>query len=122
MNKEEELQEVTKQLQDLQLKQGDLLARLEVLTRVPNEDTEEGQTSPTQAKVTTRVPAPVVADRQTPESRRAFVVGDIVRILNPRPQQPNTGVVKKIGASKITVETANGTKVQRAPHNIAYQG
>jgi hypothetical protein len=50
--------------------------------------------------------------------QREFVVGDRVRIRNPRLLQANRGRIVKIGKTLITVEARNGTKIVRARKNL----
>jgi hypothetical protein len=52
---------------------------------------------------------------------RDFVIGDRVRIKNPRFLQPTSGTVSKVTAKRITVLAANGTSIVRAPKNITLE-
>jgi hypothetical protein len=52
---------------------------------------------------------------------REFSVGDKVLIKNPNPFQANKGTITKIGKKRITVTTASGSKILRAPKNLALQ-
>jgi hypothetical protein len=52
---------------------------------------------------------------------RDFVIGDRVRIKNPRFLQPTGGTVSKVTAKRITVLAANGTSIVRAPKNITLE-
>ena len=47
-----------------------------------------------------------------------FAVGNQVRIKNPGPQQPDTGVITKISESRITVQGDNGVLVIRVAKNL----
>jgi hypothetical protein len=45
---------------------------------------------------------------------------DRVRIRSPAGYQANRGTIIRIGTSRITVETRNGSKIVRAPHNLIF--
>jgi putative ribosome biogenesis GTPase RsgA len=53
-------------------------------------------------------------------SKRPIVVGDRVRIKNPRRNQPNTGVVDSFTKSGLfaRVKLDNDTVINRAPRNL----
>lgn len=52
------------------------------------------------------------------QGARAFRIGDMVRIKNPNRLQPIRGKVTKISPKRITVTSASGTTVVRAPKNV----
>ena len=99
MNNQQEIEELVEQLRDLQVQQTTVLDRLERLAesrRAPNVPANEAEgTEPIK-----------------------FALGDRVRIRNPRPFQQAVGIITKIGASRITVTTRNGNKIQRAASNL----
>lgn len=90
--KEDEIKKITAALKKIQIQQAVLIERLENITRKSENNTQEGQ--------------------------HEFKIGDRVEILNPGPLQQRVGIVKKIGKSRITVETENGKDVVRAPKNV----
>jgi hypothetical protein len=97
----EDIKDIVEQLQRLQLQQDDLLARLHRASLSPNSG---------QAKTrATRVP---------PDAARAFAIGDNVKVRNPRAFQANIGKIVSIGRSCIIIETSNGSRIIRAPHNF----
>ena len=110
-NSTDEIQELIKQLKDLQLQQTDILARLE-RARAQETDTrvgvDEGTNGPVDHHVT-QIPI---------DEERDFVIGDRVRIVNPNRFQTDKGIITKIGHSRITVQTRSGGKIQRAPKNL----
>jgi hypothetical protein len=89
----EEVKEIVAQLQQLQIRESELLQRLERISEV-----------------------------ETPTVPRVFAIGDLVMIKNPRPFQSNQGKIIKIGigTNRITVQTKNGSKIVRAPFNLAH--
>ena len=100
MNRDQAIQDIVNQLEQLQIQQSDLLQHLGRLSEA--EDNNGGTTAPT-------------ATTQT------FAIGDSVRIRNPGRSQPTTGVIAKIRRSRITVESSNGTKIVLAPRNIVLE-
>jgi dsDNA-specific endonuclease/ATPase MutS2 len=112
-DKKDEIQELVRELQQLQLRQSEILVRLERASRNErntgqNEGANEYARRP-EDKRTTR----------TDESRE-FVIGDKVRVINPGRFQTNRGVIVKIGASRITLRTKSGGNIQRAPKNLIF--
>ena len=97
-----EVQDLITELSRLQLQQTEVIARLERLTETKHRQTR-----------TVSPPRPT-----PPETTREFAIGDRVRITNPRPFQATTGTVRKIGTNRITVRTASGSNITRAPKNL----
>jgi hypothetical protein len=93
MSIDEEVKDIVAQLQRLQIRQTALITRLEEISETQNKN-----------------------DNATQE----FAIGDRVRIKNPRVLQANKGKITRIGESRITVTTTNGTKIVRAPKNLAF--
>jgi hypothetical protein len=89
----DEAKDIVAQLQQLQIRESELLQRLERISEV-----------------------------ETPTAPRVFAIGDLVIIKNPRPFQSNQGKIIKIGigTNRITVQTKNGSKIVRAPFNLAH--
>jgi hypothetical protein len=89
----DEVKDIVAQLQQLQIRESELLQRLERLS-----------------------------EAETPTVPRVFAIGDLVIIKNPRPLQSNQGKIIKIGAgtNRITVQTKNGSKIVRAPFNLVH--
>jgi hypothetical protein len=100
MDNRQEIEGLIEQLKGLQLQQTAVLDRLERLA-----ESERGANVPADAAGGTEPPI-------------EFALGDRVRIKNPRPFQQAVGIITKIGPSRITVTTRNGTKVQRAASNL----
>jgi transcription antitermination factor NusG len=91
MENRNDIQDIVKQLSELQLKQNVLLARLHKAT------TEE---------------------READEKPPAFEIGQTVGIKNPGPFQASKGRITRIGSDRITVTTSSGAKIVRAPKNL----
>ena len=89
-----ELKEIIEQLRQLQVSQTVLLVRLERL--------EGGET----------------ANIPRAPTNRQFIVGDSVRIVNPRIGQSNVGTISRIGPKRITVVDARGRSIVRDPKNL----
>ena len=100
MSNNKEVEELVEQLKDLQLRQTAVLQRLERLTESPR-----GSNAP-------------AAPATNTEPRPDFIIGDRVRITNPRPFQQAVGIVTKISPSRIFIRTKNGAVIQRAPSNV----
>ena len=88
MRNNDDIPDIIRQLDNLQLQQDGLLLRLVELTNPAS-----------------REPRP-------------FVIGDLVRIANPGPSQPTTGRITKIGKERITVTAQSGKKIIRVPKNL----
>ena len=93
MSRDQEIEDIVTQLNNLNIRQASLLARLE---RATNTQTPPANTS------------------------NDFRIGDRVTILNPRRLQQTSGNITKIGATRVTVQTSNGSKISRAPKNLAH--
>jgi transcription antitermination factor NusG len=103
MNNDEEIQNIVSQLKRLQLEQTELITRLEQLNEGNRSAKKERDTKP----------APTI-------TKRLFVIGDHVRILNPRPFQGNSGTIVRIGTEtdRITILAKSGNKIVRSSKNI----
>jgi hypothetical protein len=95
------IKDIVEQLQRLQLQQDDLLARL-----------HRASSSPNSGQATTR------ATRVPPDAAKALVIGDNVKVRNPRASQANRGQTGSIGRSRIIIKTSNGSRIIWAPHNL----
>lgn len=125
----EEIDEILGQLLVLQNAQTDLLGRLAELNvrenqrlaqrierRTQRQEQEERNFDNEQAELEGRPRVP------TPEREpRAFEIGDCVVIKNPKPDQPNKGVIVKKEDPFFVVRTSNGSIVKRAPHNLRFE-
>ena len=89
-----EVRDLIKQIKNLHIQQNVLLDRLE------KAQAKEGATKS--------------------DEPRQFEIGDYVTITNPNLFQANKGTVTKIGPSRVTVTTNNGTKILRAPKNLVF--
>ncbi len=107
MNNDEEIQNIVSQLKRLQLEQTELLTRLEQLN--------EGNSRSAKKESDTK-PAPTI-------TKQLFVIGDHVRILNPRPFQGNSGTIVRIGTKtdRITILAKSGNKIVRSSKNISFE-
>ena len=99
MSKRTEVRDLVLQLQQLNIRQTELIGRLNELTGGRDEET--------------RVPIDT--------EPREFEIGDTVRILNPSRFQANRGVIVRIGANRITVQPPNGSKIVRAAKNLVLE-
>jgi hypothetical protein len=97
-NGQDEIEDIVAQLQSLQIRESELLQRLERLNEAN--------------RITSG----------TPIATRVFAIGDLVRIKNPRPLQAKQGTVIRIGVDtdRITVQTKNGSKIVRASYNLSH--
>jgi hypothetical protein len=94
-NKNDEVKALINRLKQLQLEQSVIIASLELLSEVEGDvkGIEEGNVA------------------------RQFVVGDVVRITNPRRLQASKGTITRIG-KRITVEAKNGSTIVRLSKNL----
>ena len=104
MSNDQEITDIVIQLQRLQLQQSVLLQRITQLSGDNNNNAEENNNN--------------TAEPASPH--REFVIGDQVRIINPKPFQPNKGRIIKIG-DRITVLAKSGTKIHRAAKNLVLE-
>ncbi len=97
-NRQDEIKDILSQLQRLQMREQELLQRLEGL----NEAEDHASASPTPT--------------------RDFRIGDLARIKNPKPFQIKKGIIIRIGVDTdcITVQSRNGSKVVRASFNLIH--
>jgi hypothetical protein len=104
----DDVKDLISQLTRLQLQQTDLLARLDTAVQVQT------------ALIGTSDEAEPFAQAAFIESEptRNLEIGDKVTISNPNLFQANEGTITKIGKKRITVTTASGQKIVRAPKNI----
>ena len=109
-DKLKEIQSIVQQLQLLSLQQAELIGRLDHLTQ------EEKQV--TKKTATTSKPTAVA---KQPLPKRELVIGDRVRIDNPRYLQPSSGKVTKLTQNRVTVTAANGTTIVRAAKNLTLE-
>jgi hypothetical protein len=93
----DEVQDLIRQLKNLQLQQTELLVRLE---RARGDEARAG-----------------VYDEEESGTRK-FAIGDKVRIKNPTRFQADQGVITKIGPNRVSVHTKTGSKILRAPKNL----
>ena len=97
MDRNQDVKDIIIQLESLQIQQTTLIARLGRLS-----ESAENNREATPALFTTR----------------EFVIGDKVRIKNPRVLQSNKGTIVRVGDNRITVLAKNGTRIIRAPKNL----
>jgi hypothetical protein len=93
----ENIDDIISQLKALQIRQSDLISRLE---NARNQRTQVNIQQPNRIET------------------QDFVIGDRVQIINPGIRQQNKGTVFKIGDKYITVLTPSGSKILRAPKNL----
>lgn len=101
------IQELIKEIEELQLQESELMIRLR---RATNNLSRANVARATRLNPTRfdSGPAP-----------RGFAVGDKVQIKNPSPFQANPGVISKIGGSCIHVQMQSGSNILLAPKNLA---
>ena len=109
-DKLKEISNIVQQLQLLSIQQTELLARLDNLT-------QEGK----QAKKKPAVALKPTAVIKQSLPKKALVIGDKVRIDNPRYLQSTTGEVIKITQNRVTVKAANGGTIVRAAKNLTLE-
>jgi hypothetical protein len=90
MENNHDVQDVVKQLSELQLKQNVLLARLQKATE----------------------------EREADEKPPVFEIGQTVGVKNPGPFQASKRRITRIGKDRITITTSSGAKIVRAPKNL----
>ena len=96
MNNEDNIDELLTQLNRLRIEESNIIKRIiQVRNKNNNEETNNER-----------------------EQEEELKIGDTVRILNPRRFQENTGVISKIGASRVTITPRKGIKIIRHPRNI----
>jgi hypothetical protein len=95
---QDEIEDIVAQLQSLQIRESELLQRLE-RSNEANRNTSG-----------------------TPIATRVFAIGDLVRIKNPRPLQAKQGTIMRIGVDtdRITVQTKNGSTIVQASCNLTH--
>ena len=129
MNNTQEIQNIVNQLRVLQVQQSALIRRLEQLTEAEHILNATPAAAPRRAaapRVVTKpvyhTPRVVTASgykrNELPAGIRVFVIGDRVRIRNPRGNQPTEGIITKITLKQITVRAPNDTLISRSPSNI----
>jgi hypothetical protein len=114
-NTQDEIKDIVAQLQRLQIQETELLQRLERL----NEADSNSSIPQQNARV---VPPSARSAPPTARATRVFVIGDLVRIKNPKLLQANQGTIIRIGVGtdRITVQTRNGSKIVRASSNLIH--
>ena len=105
MSNEQDIADIVIQLQRLQLQQSELLQRIVQVSEENN----------------TARPARAPRTAQPSNTRREFVIGNRVRIINPQPSQPPTRTITKIGIVRLTVTADNGTKINRIAKNLVLE-
>ena len=111
MSNQDEVTDIIDQLRQLQLRQAELLTRLDQLCAGDNPTGRFEIPQRVQAREQNRSRGVIVA-------AGGFSVGDQVEVLNPSPGQASRGVIKKIGNSWITIEAEDGSKIIRTPKNF----
>jgi hypothetical protein len=108
---DDELNNIIRDLENLQIQQAELVNRLGRLAGRRGE-------RPDIVHIGRQTAAPRAA---TPEpTTRVFSVGDRVRIKNPNRLQPSLATITKIGDKRITLQGRNGGTIYRAPHNLEF--
>jgi hypothetical protein len=117
-----EIQEIVEQLNELQTQQSVLIERLGQLTSanippaeasIPSAEASEASDEPTRTITESGYERDLF-----PASIPVLIVGQQVRIKNPRVGQPDRGIITKITLHRITVQAANGILVARSPKNL----
>jgi hypothetical protein len=118
MNKEDQVKNIIKELQSLQLGQKVLITQLGQLASSASAPARSDNT-PVRID-TTGIKGKEVLPR-APTVVRQFKIGNRVRIKNPRVFSTSTGFVAKIGENRITVHTPSGLKIVRAHKNLSFE-
>ena len=105
-DKLKEINNLIQQLQLLSVQQAELISRLDSLTQ----DEKQVSKKPAAVSKLTVVKQPLPT--------RELVIGDRVRIKNPRYLQPSSGKVTKLTLTRVTVTADNGTTIVRAAKNL----
>ena len=143
----DDVRDLISQLNQLQLQQTELFARLERAVNSEAELPEETEQEPDRTGSFAFPHPESEADRtgifafreaeSEPESEsqkpiafavyepvsqepRPFAIGDYVTVKNPNLFQANKGTITKIGNKRITVTSLSGQKIQRAPKNLSF--
>ena len=108
-----DVQDIIEQLKELQIRQSDLLLRLD--------KARQAERNPDADEVVSTTPVGPTTSKKTTDARREFAIGDKVKVRNPNPLQSGKGKIIRIGKTRITVQTKSGSKIQRALKNLAFQ-
>ncbi len=125
MRNEDDVQDLISQLNQLQLQQTELFARLE--KAIGDKDAQTRGVRKEDAQ--TREVAHEIEVEQTREFVIAhgiaqiveFAIGDRVIVKNPNLFQADRGKITKIGNKRITLTTQSGSKILRTPKNLVLQ-
>ena len=112
-NNDDHIQEIIRELHALNIRQADLLDQLNTYRQDPTRATTRQATRQQAERILEPTPPHTITTQ--------FHIGDKVRILNLRPLQPSAGKIIKIGPTRITIQTASGNTIIRAPKNIVHQ-
>ena len=111
-----EIQDIITQLDELQTQQSVLIERLGQLTSADGILPAEAPAEPTRTITESGYKRDLF-----PDGEPVLIIGNQVRIKNPRRGQPDRGIITKISRNRITVQGDNGILVSRAPKNLVLQ-
>ena len=117
MSNDNDIEDIIAQLQRLQLQQTDLLNQLQQANRLHQANRGNAERAH-QAGVNDRQVEQDTSVAEVSDSQQDLQVGDQVRIINPGRFQAHRGTVINFGPNRVTIQTANGNKIQRAHHNV----
>jgi len=142
----DDVRDLISQLNQLQLQQTDLFARLERAVNseadLPGETEQEPDRTGSfafpepgseadrtgvfafreaESQPESQEPIAFAVPEPVSQEPRPFAIGDYVTVKNPNPFQANKGTITKIGNKRITVTTLSGQKIVRAPKNLLQQ-
>ena len=123
MNNRQEVKAILEEYHRLHARQAVLVARLAVLSQGEARISSEVLNSPSRSAYKQTSPTNNRSLRQehTVNTLSSFTVGEEEEILNRRKQQARCGIVVEIGPRFVTVETDDGTRIDREPHNLKRQ-
>jgi chromosome segregation ATPase len=104
---DEDIESITNHLQQLTLQQEQLTKQIaELNTELRRINNNKQQSVPTKQRTSRR--------------KTSIEVGDKVRVINPKRNQPNTGTVTSFTTSGLfaRIELDNGTIIRRSPGNL----
>jgi len=108
----DDIEQLIEQIKELQIRQSGLLLRLE--------KARQAEKNPEPDETVSTTPVGPTAPKEPTGTTREFAIGDQVRVRNPNLFQTDKGKIVKIGKTRITIQTKSGTKIQRAPKNLAF--
>ena len=107
----EDIEDLIAHLTVLRLEETNLIERVVASYRQLQQETQDQEI---QREILNNNNENNADDRENNELR----IGDRVRILNPNRFQETTGIISKIGNTRITITPRRGIKIVRHPRNV----